>query len=294
MVSILIHEGDAESGHYYSFNRNVQRDTWKRFNDHHVSEEKEEVVLTEALGGFGNMSAYCLVYISDENIQEELNLNTTELKDLFAREEIGVDVEKHYYKKLLTPILTQEVIADNISFQDEVEEFQTTSYVKSLVEKYKYRYNMVSKALQTKSSSSPPVHLNSFGYFLKADSYCEGALKWYILDSVLQTSQDSCPIKDIPKLSLKNLKDLPQLFLKLQQQVSSHPKPFNLSSLTLTSQIENQLEIKLAEYNAEYPVLIYTKFILKSFLNENWQEACYATKLFFNVISFFIFIRIIL
>jgi ubiquitin carboxyl-terminal hydrolase 25/28 len=46
-----VHDGGAESGHYYSFIYDRERNLWWRFNDHRVSVEKEEIVMKEAFGG---------------------------------------------------------------------------------------------------------------------------------------------------------------------------------------------------------------------------------------------------
>ena len=48
---ILMHEGTAESGHYYSFIYDRKQEAWWRFSDVNVSLEIEEVVFREAYGG---------------------------------------------------------------------------------------------------------------------------------------------------------------------------------------------------------------------------------------------------
>lgn len=49
--SILIHDGFANMGHYYSYIYDRAKKIWWKFNDHMVSVESEEVVLSEAYGG---------------------------------------------------------------------------------------------------------------------------------------------------------------------------------------------------------------------------------------------------
>ena len=49
--SILIHEGYAETGHYYAFIYDRAEKIWYRFNDHTVTKEQEGVVFSEAFGG---------------------------------------------------------------------------------------------------------------------------------------------------------------------------------------------------------------------------------------------------
>ena len=50
-MGILMHEGKAESGHYYSYLYNFEKSIWLKFNDIHVTEEtNEDKILQEAYG----------------------------------------------------------------------------------------------------------------------------------------------------------------------------------------------------------------------------------------------------
>jgi ubiquitin carboxyl-terminal hydrolase 25 len=63
--AVIIHEGYADSGHYYAFIYDRATCQWYRFNDHIVSPESEEVVFSEAYGGQNSSkNAYCLLYIN--------------------------------------------------------------------------------------------------------------------------------------------------------------------------------------------------------------------------------------
>lgn len=44
-----------------------------KFNDIHVTEEKEEVVLKEAAGGKGNTNAYLLIYVREDIYNQDSN-----------------------------------------------------------------------------------------------------------------------------------------------------------------------------------------------------------------------------
>ncbi len=283
LVSILVHDGHAGSGHYYSFNREPFKDTWKKFNDFTVSDEKEEIVMTEALGGYENASAYSLVYISDEAAREEVHAKPIKLLDVTKGEETEVTIEKQHYSRYLSPPLNQEILIDNLNFRDEVEEFRFNAFSKSVVDLYKQRYDMVTKALQSKTAKYPPTYLNSFGSFLKYDPYFEYLLKWYILDTSLQDVQKASDNDKTKDFSLRTLRNHPTLLQKLYNLLINLPKPFLLEKLVLTSQEENQLECKIAEYMTEVPIMIYTKFLIASFINNKWQDACYATKMLFEV-----------
>ena len=65
--AILIHDGTAESGHYYSFIFDRKQNLWWRFSDVNVSLEVEDVVFSEAFGGqaASTKTAYSLIYINE-------------------------------------------------------------------------------------------------------------------------------------------------------------------------------------------------------------------------------------
>ncbi|MFN9898064.1 MAG: hypothetical protein ACK55Z_04550 [bacterium] len=63
--AILIHDGLAENGHYYSYVFDRVKKCWLCFNDHTVTQVEEELVMKEALGNSqGYKSACNLIYIS--------------------------------------------------------------------------------------------------------------------------------------------------------------------------------------------------------------------------------------
>lgn len=62
---MLIHEGGADSGHYYSYTYDFQAAKWRKYNDINITEEVEENVLKEGKGNFA-ASAYYLVYAQKE------------------------------------------------------------------------------------------------------------------------------------------------------------------------------------------------------------------------------------
>lgn len=69
--AILVHDGSAESGHYYSFVFDREKKQWFKFNDHLVSPVDEEQVMKESEGGQLNSHkvAYMLIYINEFIVQ---------------------------------------------------------------------------------------------------------------------------------------------------------------------------------------------------------------------------------
>lgn len=62
--AILVHDGSAESGHYFSFIYSHEHKSWFKFNDHLVTEVTEDRVMQDSMGGQQNShkAAYLLVY----------------------------------------------------------------------------------------------------------------------------------------------------------------------------------------------------------------------------------------
>ncbi|NXF73310.1 UBP28 hydrolase, partial [Sclerurus mexicanus] len=64
--AVLVHEGQANAGHYWAFIYNQPRKKWLKYNDISVTESSWEELERESFGGLRNASAYCLMYISDQ------------------------------------------------------------------------------------------------------------------------------------------------------------------------------------------------------------------------------------
>ena len=63
--SILIHDGLAENGHYYSYVYDRVNRAWWQYNDHKATKVDAEQVMKEALGDATAYKSACnLVYIS--------------------------------------------------------------------------------------------------------------------------------------------------------------------------------------------------------------------------------------
>jgi hypothetical protein len=274
----LIHDGNAGGGHYYSYNRNIENDTWTKFNDIQVVEEKEEVVMKEAVGGYQNISAYCLVYHSDENVQAELKARKEVANEIQQDNEIRF--EKSNYCRYLSGRSIIEVEADNVAFQEEIEEYKFNSYVKNIVDTYRKRYDAVVDHLKNKKDNkSPPLQLNSFACFLKTDPINEGLFKWYILDCTLIDSEK--------KIGLRQLN--PRLISILEGRIKSLNKQYQITKFTLTPQDETKLQNALKEYAKEFSAIIYSNILLNSSLNDKWHDIAFSLKKLINVLFFLFF-----
>lgn len=64
--SICVHDGNALSGHYFTFIKDRFNNKWRRFNDIRVTDATEEDVFKESNGGYSFMTAFWVTYINDE------------------------------------------------------------------------------------------------------------------------------------------------------------------------------------------------------------------------------------
>lgn len=136
LQSILIHEGQADSGHYYSYS--FDGIVWRKYNDSNVTEEAEEQVLKEAKG-LNMASAYCLVYAKpDNNVPHNSILRSYKLSS-----------EQGYCQDIYSSFISTEVRsmiqADNIALQHEIVNFKVGGCVTKVMDHYIKRFESLNE-----------------------------------------------------------------------------------------------------------------------------------------------------
>ena len=63
--SIAVHQGGAESGHYFAYIYDRAQQKWRKYNDIRVTDVTEEEVFKASEGGDGWETAYWVVYVQD-------------------------------------------------------------------------------------------------------------------------------------------------------------------------------------------------------------------------------------
>ncbi|XP_024609997.1 ubiquitin carboxyl-terminal hydrolase 28 isoform X3 [Neophocaena asiaeorientalis asiaeorientalis] len=110
--AVLVHEGQANAGHYWAYIYNQPRQVWLKYNDISVTESSWEELERDSYGGLRNVSAYCLMYINDKLPHFSAEAAPNEL-DQMSGEVEALSVElKHYIQE------------DNWRFEQEVEEWE--------------------------------------------------------------------------------------------------------------------------------------------------------------------------
>ncbi|ERE76928.1 ubiquitin carboxyl-terminal hydrolase 25 [Cricetulus griseus] len=121
--AVLVHEGQANAGHYWAYIFDHRENRWMKYNDIAVTKSSWEELVRDSFGGYRNASAYCLMYINDKAqflIQEEFNKETGQAL-------VGIET--------LPPDLRDFVEEDNQRFEKELEEWDAQLAQRALQEK---------------------------------------------------------------------------------------------------------------------------------------------------------------
>uniref|UniRef100_A0A3B3CAI6 Ubiquitin carboxyl-terminal hydrolase 25 n=1 Tax=Oryzias melastigma TaxID=30732 RepID=A0A3B3CAI6_ORYME len=121
--AVLVHEGQANAGHYWAYIYDPHQHCWMKYNDISVTKSSWEELVRDSFGGYRNASAYCLMYINDKKpflTEEEFDKETGQILS-------GMDK--------LPPDLKQLVKEDNELFDKEIEEWDALQAHKAQQEK---------------------------------------------------------------------------------------------------------------------------------------------------------------
>ncbi|NXH92618.1 UBP28 hydrolase, partial [Edolisoma coerulescens] len=111
--AVLVHEGQANAGHYWAFIHDQPRKRWLKYNDIWVTESSWEELERESFGGLRNASAYCLMYISEQ------------VSRVGADGDEGLEA-RQFQKEVegLSPELRHYIQEDNWRLEQEAEEWE--------------------------------------------------------------------------------------------------------------------------------------------------------------------------
>lgn len=88
LFAVWIHSGTAGTGHYWSYIMDLKSKQWVRFNDEEVSVVSLETVLSDAIGGVENKSAYFLIYLESEFLESQASASDDYKLETSLKQEI--------------------------------------------------------------------------------------------------------------------------------------------------------------------------------------------------------------
>ncbi|XP_061754141.1 ubiquitin carboxyl-terminal hydrolase 25 isoform X1 [Nerophis ophidion] len=145
--AVLVHEGQANAGHYWAYIYDPHQRCWMKYNDISVTKSSWEELVRDSFGGYRNASAYCLMYINDKKpflIEEEFDKETGQILS-------GMDK--------LPPDLKQYVKEDNELLAKEIEEWDAFQARKAQHDKFTLAATAAASSTSTSSSSPQPMSI---------------------------------------------------------------------------------------------------------------------------------------
>ncbi|XP_073730566.1 ubiquitin carboxyl-terminal hydrolase 25 isoform X5 [Misgurnus anguillicaudatus] len=143
--AVLVHEGQANAGHYWAYIYDPHHRRWMKYNDISVTKSSWEELVRDSFGGYRNASAYCLMYIDDKKpflIEEDFDKETGQMLN-------GLDK--------LPPDLKEYVEADNKLFEKEMEDWDALQARKLQQEKLALAAAAANVAVQPMNTEPCPT-----------------------------------------------------------------------------------------------------------------------------------------
>ncbi|XP_074833000.1 ubiquitin carboxyl-terminal hydrolase 28 isoform X10 [Carettochelys insculpta] len=140
--AVLVHEGQANAGHYWAYVYDQPRKSWLKYNDISVTESSWEELERDSYGGLRNASAYCLMYINDK-LSHYVADDASEVGN-FQRE-----------VEALPPELQNYIQEDNWRLEQEVEEWEQEQSCK--IPQIESSVNSASQDFTSESGQDQPL-----------------------------------------------------------------------------------------------------------------------------------------
>ena len=180
--SILVHDGQAGSGHYFAYIFEQDSQTWRKYSDINVTVVDAAEVLENSVGGKGQNSAYCLFYVEPTAISKG--------QKLMRQYSIAQNDATDMYSDFIPEHLKNEVHKDNEKMMMEIVEYQISSQVKEIQDHYVERQSIASSQAQAakdqKVKNTNIQHeLINFAVYLEMENK-SNLSRWIICDSCVK------------------------------------------------------------------------------------------------------------
>ena len=151
--SICVHDGNANSGHYYTLIYDRFQKIWRKFNDIRVSEYNEEDVFKEAEGGHSWMTAYWLVYVQESIAKELESVNINQYKVPENPSVLG-DFSKHCYGKKVPGDVNLIIEKENAALAKDIDDQKNLRIITDIKERYNKMYGSYKEEFSSKDQGA--------------------------------------------------------------------------------------------------------------------------------------------
>ena len=219
LKGVLIHEGSAQFGHYYTYIK--QNSKWICFNDKNVSEISEKDVFKIGTGdGFSNKNCYCLIYI-----HHSIDSNQNPVEKI-----LPIHLENYVLKK------NNEIYHKSVAdvFDRVINEF--------LKERYEIRNDQVllGFAKNYPRLMSFKIFLNDSLEFSNYKDTLENILNFLIINQII-IKENFSEFK-ISQLDLKKINSYPEIKKIFKQKLNQYNLNITDHSQKLDEDIDNYKE----------------------------------------------------
>ncbi len=248
--SILAHSGVPESGHYYAYIYDFEKEKWHRYNDNMVTKEEEARIFAAPVDADDLSSvqsyAYCLIYM-----------------DKTAAEAMQSGVKKgmsEYYHSLMPARMISLVTEDNHKFDLEVMDYRAKQLVNKISSVYNERIQQLLELKRLAGYES--YNFVCYLYYVRNDLY-----KWILLDYTVRELHEA-------QIGLDTLDPHDPLIMHLFQQLESGRAP--LGSLTLNSREKKMLEAAKEPFRRAVEDYVMQRHIVEKLVSQEWMPAIHA------------------
>ena len=146
--SLLVHDGYAGSGHYYTFVHDFQHNVWRKYSDLAIEVVTLEKVIEDSEGGNGFANAYCLFYIKSEILETK----SVPLWDF------NIDhVENTHYYNLVPENIRKDIKEDNLKLEDEIISFNSTQDFTKIANLYESKISEIEKVYKENNNNKENI-----------------------------------------------------------------------------------------------------------------------------------------
>lgn len=258
--SILIHDGQAGSGHYFACIYEPETALWRRYSDINVTEISEAEVFTEAYGGHHYASAYCLMYIDTRLVEQ--NGQGKKLRSHSLAQ--ALDQSPDVYSSFIPHPLVLEVDEDNVKQKSEIIDWKTSSISRAVHDAYQTRHTQATtqwQSFRNKSADSIKHELINFAIHMKIKGE-ENISNWFILDTCVREFDDE-------HRSVRDLHPTDPLYKKILA-LSFKPR------LMLLNEDYVRMGNALKDFENNYKFAIMDEYIMRKMNEFNYFEAFFG------------------